>query len=153
MAEVVSSLSEPRKKQVRPVPSYRGLLTIGNRDSFDSAVGIEVERYPRTKKAAAPSATKYVKPTEGKGEEQPTQGGHVGLQRTYKTQGGEEVEKEELVKGYTYGSTIVPIPESELQMTKLDTDAELSIIGFVPNRGVCAYLLFDLMCSSSDAWH
>jgi len=137
MAEVVSSLSEPRKKQVRPVPSYRGLLTIGNRDTYDSAVGIEVERYPRTKKAPAPSATKYVKPSEGKGDEQPTQGGHVGLQRTYKTKDGEELEKEELLKGYTYGGTVVPISVSDFQTTKLDTAAQLSIIGFIPNRGVC----------------
>jgi ATP-dependent DNA helicase 2 subunit 2 len=138
MAEVISSIAYPRVKKVRPVPSYRGVLTIGH---GEDAVGIDVERYPRTKKCSAPSASKYVDSKDVNGAANADiQGGHVALQRTYKINKGEkeemEVERRELDKAYHYGSTIVPISDSDQDVIKLETEAELSIIGFVEEAGV-----------------
>ena len=138
MAEVIDSLQAPPVKSVRPVPSYRGLLTIGDRDRYDDAIAIDVERYPRTKRAVAQSASKYVAPQQASGNKE-IQGGNVTLQRTYKIKKeGEEVEvdKQELEKAYLYGRTIVNISDADQNVTKLETESQLSIVGFVEKRGV-----------------
>lgn len=139
MAEVIASLEAPRIKKVRPVHSYKGYLTIGDNNKYDNAIAIDVERYPRTKRATAQSASKYVAPQESAGEKEAIQGGSVTLQRTYKIkrEGEEvEVEKEELEKAYLYGRTIVNISDADQDVTKLETTAELSIVGFVDKAGV-----------------
>ena len=145
MAEVVSSLEVPAVKKVRPVPSYRGLLTLGNRDKYDDAIAIDVERYPRTKRAVAQSASKYVSPQETSGNQaNAIQGGSVTLQRTYKIKkDGEdvEVEKEELEKAYLYGRTIVNISDADQNVTRLETESQLSIVGFVEQKGVLKSIL------------
>jgi len=142
MAEVIDSLQAPPVKSVRPVPSYRGLLTIGDRDRYDDAIAIDVERYPRTKRAVAQSASKYVAPQQASGDkDKEIQGGNVTLQRTYKIKReGEEVEvdKQELEKAYLYGRTIVNISDADQNVTKLETESQLSIVGFVEKKGVRA---------------
>jgi ATP-dependent DNA helicase 2 subunit 2 len=140
MAEVVSSLEEPAVKKVRPVPSYRGLLTLGDRDKYDNAIAIDVERYPRTKRAVAQSSSKYVAPQETSGnQDKAIQGGSVTLQRTYKIKkDGEDVEvdKEELEKAYLYGRTIVNISDADQNVIRLETESQLSIVRFVEQQGV-----------------
>ena len=161
MAEVIASIDYPRVKKVRPVPSYRGVLTIGDPDKFDDALAIDVERYPRTKRATPASAAKYVPPKDmekeiaGEGD-MTIQGGSVALQRTYKIKrdGNEvEVEKEDLDKAYLYGRTIVNISDADLTVTKLQTDTELGIIGFVEKTGVSHPFLMVVDGSSSGIWH
>jgi len=145
MAEVICSISHPRVRPVRPVPSYRGVLTIGSPDLFpDDAICIDVERYPRTKRATPLSASKYVPPASQTGQTQPPadaiQGGSVALQRTYKIKKGEEeveVSKEDLDKAYLYGSTIVNLSDADAMVLKLETTADLGILGFVEESGVC----------------
>lgn len=144
MAEVISSIAYPRVKTVRPVPSYKGYLTIGDPSKYDDAISIEVERYPRTKKAAAQSASKYVSPKEGEAQQGSFQGGSVSLRRTYKIKKGDaefEVEKEDLDKAYLYGRTIVNISDADQAIMQLDTHAELSIVGFIQKRGVIRLFL------------
>jgi ATP-dependent DNA helicase 2 subunit 2 len=139
MAEVVQSLAYPRIKKVRPVFSYRGTLTIGDSYNDPDAIAIDVERYPRTKKASAPSASRYVAPKDANNAEGNIHGGSVALQRTYKIKNGdkeEEVEKEQLDKAYKYGASIVPISDSDQNVIKLETTAELTVIGFVEKKGV-----------------
>ena len=147
MAEVIASIAYPRVKKVRPVPSYRGLLTIGDPDKYDDAIAIDVERYPRTKKASALSASKYVPPQESQhsttATESAIKGGNVALQRLYKIKRGEEeveVEKEELDKAYLYGRTIVNVSDADQTVTKLETTAELGILGFVEKPGVTNFI-------------
>jgi ATP-dependent DNA helicase 2 subunit 2 len=139
MAEVISSLEHPQVRKVRPVPSYRGKLTIGSQDKYDDVIAIDVERYPRTKKASPLSASKYIPSSPAGNGEPPSQGGRVALQRTYKVKrNGEdvEVEKEELQKGYLYGRTIVNLSEADQSILNLETNAELTIVGFVDRAGV-----------------
>jgi ATP-dependent DNA helicase 2 subunit 2 len=142
MADVVKSLDYPRVKKVRPVFSYRGILTIGESYNDPNAIAIDVERYPRTKKVSAPSASKYVAPKDANGVDGNIQGGSVALQRTYKIKNGdkeEEVEKEQLDKAYKYGASIVPISDSDQNVIRLETTAELTVIGFVVKKGVCSF--------------
>lgn len=54
--------------------------------------------------------------------------------------GKREIEFEELAKGYTYGSTAVHIAESEWNITKLETEKDFSIIGFIGNDKVEPFL-------------
>lgn len=54
--------------------------------------------------------------------------------------GKRDVEFEKLAKGYTYGSTAVPIAESEWAITKLDTTKQFSIIGFIANEKIEPFL-------------
>lgn len=54
--------------------------------------------------------------------------------------GKKDVEYEELSKGYEYGSTAVPIAESEWSITKLDTKKEFTIIGFVAKEKMEPFL-------------
>jgi len=140
MAQVIESLAHPRVKEVRPIPSYRGSLTIGG-NGYEDAITIDVERYPRTKKATPVNATKYIPPKDGRSIQTAgsASGTGVALQRTYKIKKGDEeveVEKEELSKAFLYGKTIVAFSEGELAFTKLETQAELTIIGFVDKARV-----------------
>src|SRR5271156_1818457 len=146
MAEVISSILIPRVKPVKPVPSYRGTLTIGSPILYpEDAISIDVERYPRTKRCTAQSASKYVPPTsEGTQTQQPRadgiHGGSVALQRTYKIKRGEEeveVAKEDLEKGYKYGAAVVRMSDAEAEILRLETTAEFAILGFVEKAGVC----------------
>jgi ATP-dependent DNA helicase 2 subunit 2 len=45
--------------------------------------------------------------------------------------GKRDVERDELAKGYEYGRTAVHISESDENITKLETNAALEIIGFI----------------------
>ena len=148
MAEVIAwKSSHPLVKPVRPVPSYRGVLTIGSPDLFPGdAICIDVERYPRTKRATPLSASKYVPPPAQATQTQPSadaiQGGSVALQRTYKIKKGEEeveVSKEELDKAYLYGQTIVYMSDADAAVLMLQTTADLGILGFVEQAGVCVW--------------
>ena len=62
---------------------------------------------------------------------------------TEKTDGKREIDREELAKGYEYGRTAVHISESDENITKLETEAELTIIGFVPQEHYERYMSLD----------
>lgn len=127
---------------------------------------IDVERYPRTKVATAPSASQFVVRTEPKPGESSVQSSatieadgaaedgmgtipgvssltSVKNNRAYQVDddsvvgGKRDLDREELAKGYEYGRTVVPISESDENITKLDTHAGLELIGFVPKEKVC----------------
>jgi ATP-dependent DNA helicase 2 subunit 2 len=153
MALAIKEMQIPRTKQVRVVHSFKGALTIGDpTEYYESAITIQVERYPRTKKASAMSATKYNAPKEEEDSKQMTQGGAVNLQRTYKIQRNDEVvevEREEVDKAYTYGKTIVPLFERNVDALKPGTYMGLDVLGFVERKGVRS-LEMDLMISLSD---
>ena len=161
MAQAISEMSEPRIKAVRPVPLFKGLLMLGDPETYDSAMTIDVERYPRTSQAPAPSASLFTvrsnlahdgpsqqsSATLTKEGDAPEDGAQSGLtsvknSRTYQVEdksipGGKiELEREDLAKGYLYGRTAVAISESEENITKLETSAGMQLIGFIPCKQV-----------------
>lgn len=162
MEQAIAELGIPRVKSTRPVHSYKGSLTLGDPEEYDSAMCVDVERYPRTSVAKPPTASQYVvrqdmAPGESSmqssatlqngGEDVNMAGTHNGLAavknaRTYQVAdegapgGKRDVELEELAKGYEYGRTAVHISESEFNVTQLETKPGLEIIGFVPQDKV-----------------
>ena len=161
MRQAIEELGTPRLKTTRPVPSYKGQLTLGDPEHFDSALCIDVERYPRVMIRRPLAASQYVQRTDLSNGHVRTQssetimpdadGGNSGLAqadgnnltsvrnaRTYQVLdeeapgGKRDVDRENLAKGYEYGRTAVHISESDLNVTKLETQPGLEIIGFIP---------------------
>ncbi|KAL9094453.1 MAG: hypothetical protein Q9165_003303 [Trypethelium subeluteriae] len=158
LAQATEELGMPRVKSTRPVPTYKGSLTLGDTENYDTALSINVERYPRTSVAAPPSASSFAVKSDSaaaessaqssatvvNGDNAPSEGSlaAINMARTYQVQdesapgGKRDVDREELAKGYTYGRKAVPISESEENVTKFETSAGLEIIGFVPAESV-----------------
>jgi ATP-dependent DNA helicase 2 subunit 2 len=139
----------PRIKQTRPYRTYQGQLTLGDPEQYQTAMCIDVERYFRTHKATAPTASSFVVsidpdgPNGGAGVEDPGNGlAAVKTDRTYKVMddsapgGKREVDRDELARGYEYGRTAVHIAESDENVTKLETVHSFSIVGFIPQDKV-----------------
>lgn len=136
-------------KVTKPVHSYKGLLTLGNPMDYDTAMTIDVERYPRVMVQRPPSASQFViksdmAPTQSiSTEDRAAQDlAAVTNSRTYQVidkeapGGKRDVEQEELAKGYNYGSTAVPIAESDRNVTTFETMPCLDIIGFIQQNQV-----------------
>lgn len=161
MAQAISELGIPRTKTVRPVTTYKGILTLGDPDTYDSAMCINVERYPRIMQASPPSASQFVVKSDMAPSESNTQvsatlqngdnncattyGGDlapVKNTRTYQVddpeapEGKREIDPEELEKGFEYGRTAVALSQSDMNVVRLETTACLDIVGFVPRDKV-----------------
>ena len=50
--------------------------------------------------------------------------------------GKRDVQREDLAKGYEYGRTAVHISQSDENITKLETEAALELLGFIPSAKV-----------------
>jgi ATP-dependent DNA helicase 2 subunit 2 len=156
VAAAVSELGLPEVKTTRPVNLYRdGILTLGDPGRYDTAMVINVERYPRVRVAPAPTASSFVvrsdmaagasstqtSATIQNGEEDHARNedglAAVKNARTYQVEdpsapgGKKDVDREELAKGYEYGRTAVHISESDSNVVKMDTTLCMDIIGFV----------------------
>lgn len=164
MAQAVEELSIPRIKPVRPFKTYDGVLTLGNPEENPNAMSIAVERYFKTKLAHPPSASTVVVKSEHNGGPSRSQapaademegveatGDFSGVKqvRTYRVNdpdapgGKKDVEFESLSKGYMYGRTVVPISESDQNITKLETKKSFEIIGFIPWTSVSVLFALD----------
>ncbi|KIX95137.1 uncharacterized protein Z520_09053 [Fonsecaea multimorphosa CBS 102226] len=149
MQEAIDELSRPQIKPVRPTPTYKGQLKLGDPTQYDTALSIAVERYFKTSIRRPPTASAYVvKPS---GAEQDDAENFTNVHNLYKYkvkdeeyEGGAKVlDREELARGYEYGRTAVPISESEQNITKLETEMAYDILGFIPADNVERYMLMD----------
>ena len=153
MKAALDELHIPRVKPVKLVKNFDGPLTLGDPTQFPSALSINIERWPVTKVSRPAAATSVVVSNapdatqsthtmveEGEGEGAGSgdqQLSSVKQHRTYKINdpsapgGKRDVEFEDLGKGFSYGSTAVPIAESEWDITNLGTQRGFSIMGFV----------------------
>lgn len=162
LEQAVNELEIPRIKKTRPVPSYRGIMALGDPEQYETAMCIDVERYPRTMQARPQTASSFVVKSDlapsnsnGEGSASAVDVSHgpngadgasdltgVRNARTYQVKdeeapgGKRDVDREELAKGYEYGRTAVHISESDQNVTKLETRAGLDIVGFVPRSNV-----------------
>ena len=147
-AEVAASLLIPRIRPVRPVTTFKGILSIGNIAKYPHAVQINVERYPKSKQAKVPTATKFSVPAETRNiivqasqSRQQTAAGNVNESkathqvipsRVYKLQDGEELPDRALLeKGYAYGKTVVPISKADEDFLQFESHVGLEILGFL----------------------
>lgn len=161
LAQAVDELGVPRVKSTRPVPSYKGYLMLGNPEEYETALAINIERYPKVMQAKAPTGSKFVMRGDMTAPQATTQAssttmanGDDGLAavkyaRTYQVEdenapgGKKDVEYDELSKGYEYGRTAVHIAESDRIVTTYETSASLDIIGFVDRTQYERYLEMD----------
>ena len=170
MQQAIEELGTPRLKSTRPVPSYKGQLTLGDPEHFDSALCIDVERYPRVMVRRPLAASQYVQRSDLSNGQVSTQSSATMMpdadgadpssvhpdgnslttvrnSRTYQVLdeeapgGKRDVSRDDLAKGYEYGRTAVHISESDLNVTKLETQPGLEIIGFIPWSTVSAQSL------------
>lgn len=156
MQQAIEELGTPRLKVTRPVPSYKGQLTLGDPEHYDSGLCIDVERYPKVMIRRPLSASQYVQRADLSNDHasaessatlltdvsapgvDPNSLTSVRNARTYQVidedapGGKRDVSRDDLAKGYEYGRTAVHISESDLNVTKLETQAGLEVIGFVP---------------------
>lgn len=162
LQQAVEELGIPRLKATRPVSTYKNSLTLGSAGSNpQNLCRIEVDRYPRTMIRRPAAASKFVQRAEVSKEDQSDQssatiipdGGGVDSHamnilendlasvrntRTYQAidenapGGKRDVDRDDLARGYEYGRTAVHISESDENVTKLETQAALEIIGFIP---------------------
>ena len=161
LAQAFDELGVPRVKGTRPVHSYKGFLTLGNPEVYETALSINIERYPKVMQAKPPSASKFVIRGDMSAS-QPTQASSATLTdgegtaadgltavknaRTYQVEdenapgGKRDVESDELAKGYEYGRTAVHISESDRNVTTYETFPSLDIIGFVDKNQYERYL-------------
>jgi ATP-dependent DNA helicase 2 subunit 2 len=160
LIEAVDQLGIPRVKTTKPVPTFKGTLTLGNPNDFDTAISIDVERYPKTMKASVPSSSAFVVRSD-MAATQATQStttldGEDGVKgddltavknaRTYQIDdenapgGKRDVDRDELSKGYAYGRTAVHINESDQNVTTYENTPGLDIIGFVEKPNYQRYM-------------
>lgn len=158
LAQAVEELGVPRLKSTRPVHSFKGYLTLGNPEQYESAMAIDVERYPKTFVARPPSASKFVirsdmAPGEATQSTATLLNGDPGdglaavkNAMTYQIEdpeapgGKRDIERDELAKGYEYGRTAVYIEEADRNVTTYETTQGLDVIGFVAKDQYERYL-------------
>lgn len=147
MQEAIDELSRPRIKPVRPTPTYKGQLKLGDPETYDTALCIDVERYMKTQIRRPPTASAYVVREQTDEDDQALQSVHNMYKYTVKDEENDgapkEITREELAKGYEYGRTAVAISESEQNITKLETYSAYDILGFIPVENVERYMLLD----------
>ena len=158
LKQAIDELGIPRLKSTRPIASYKGMLNLGDAESYETAMSINVERYPYTMVQRAPGASNFVVRSDMAPEpaaagpstapQADTNGDADGNlstihnARTYQVKdedapgGKRDLAREDLAKGYEYGRTAVHIAESDENVTKLETKTSLSIVGFIPAENV-----------------
>lgn len=164
MAEAIEDLATPKIKRVGLVKKYDGPLTLGDPKTFESAINIQVERWPVTKVKAPDAASTVVLKSDPTGTQSTmtldyddgaldeSAFNSVKQHRSYKINdptapgGKRDVEFEELAKGYSYGSTAVQVAEAEWNITKLENMKDFSIIGFISNEKFEPFLGLGEVC-------
>ena len=158
LKQAIDELGIPRLKSTRPIASYKGMLTLGDPEAYETAMSINVERYPYTMIQRAPGASNFVvrsdmapEPAVAGPSTAPSAATHgdadgnlstIHNARTYQVKdeeapgGKRDLAREDLAKGYEYGRTAVHIAESDENVTKLETKTSLSIVGFIPAENV-----------------
>ena len=150
MAEAIEGLQRPYLKSTKPVPSYKGQLRLGNPEDYDTAITIDIERYPKVMIRKPPSASSYVHRDDNASQTQQStdEGDLASVRNDYsysvldeEMEGGSKfVSREDLAKGYEYGRTAVHISQNDENVTKLETFQSYEILGFIPQENVERYV-------------
>ncbi|KAL8772949.1 MAG: hypothetical protein Q9209_001969 [Squamulea sp. 1 TL-2023] len=170
LQQAVEELGMPRLKATRPVHSYKGELRLGDPEEYHSAMCIDVERYPRTMVRRPMTASQYVQRQDPADRSAQSTGtfvadGDIAMpdaddndlagvknSRTYRVLdeeapgGKRDVDRDELAKGYEYGRTAVHINETDENVTKLETQHGLEIIGFIPWANYDRFMSMTVSC-------
>jgi ATP-dependent DNA helicase 2 subunit 2 len=153
LGQAIDEIAIPRVKSTKPIASFKGLLSLGNSSDYETAMTIDVERYPKIMLAKPPTASSFVlreglsvndvsqsaatAAEDGSGNQDGGDLTAVRNARTYQVVDDEapgckrDVPLEELAKGYEYGRTAVHISDNDRNVTTYETQQGLDLIGFV----------------------
>ncbi|KAI8144114.1 SPOC like C-terminal domain-containing protein [Fennellomyces sp. T-0311] len=146
LSEAIAESMQFHKKEIRPTPTFRGYLTIGNMTMFpDTSLSISIMMYARTMEAKMPSAKKWsslssvtdVQNANGQESHQVVQESKYRMKPSTARNEAEEsadanepeVEKAMLEKAYKFGKTLVTITDQDEEFLKLKTDASMVLLG------------------------
>lgn len=140
-ALAIKGLSEPDVKVTRPYASYEGRLSLGDYNIHpETALYIDVKRYFKTKLAKPVGASSFVASAGEIGDTEMADAPAISAVKNSpnywvmdpNAPGGRlDLTREELGRGYHYGQTVVPINDSEQNVTKLETTQSFDILGFI----------------------
>ena len=158
LAQAIEELGQPRVKSTRPIASFKGTLTIGSpSNQYGNSLVIAVERYPKVMVRKPPSAStvRALQQTQSSATlqgddamdmDQANGATAILSERNYyvddETQPGgrRDVDYEDLIRGYEYGRSVVPLSESEQNITRLETEPCLDVLGFVSSKDVRLFI-------------
>lgn len=173
LAEAIDQLaSRPQLRTIRPVGSSQCQLVLGDPSSPENNnLSIGVERYPRVMPERVPTAGSYVLSGNAMTDvdqkladlqlkditnlviNDPSKLAAVKQARTYAVDDSTAEPKSstvvpfaDLARGFEYGSTIVHISESDMNVVLLPTTPAIDIVGFVRVANVSIWFC------SSNAW-
>ncbi|KAJ9658971.1 ATP-dependent DNA helicase yku80 [Neophaeococcomyces mojaviensis] len=150
MQEAIEGIARPHIKTTRSVPTYKGQLRLGDPSTYDTAITIDIERYFKVSVAKPKTASSFI--VKDGAPSQAADGDNLAVVRnaySYSVKdesapaGKRDVPREELAKGYSYGRTAVHIAESEQNITRLETEQNYEIIGFIPQENIERYMFLD----------
>ncbi|CAG8590941.1 24651_t:CDS:10 [Dentiscutata erythropus] len=141
MEETLKQLSKPHIRTVRPVPIFKGALTLNNaKMSSQISLSINVEMYSRTTKVRPPTLTKYSALAEASTTIH-KKTSEVNMSRTYTISVVDndkneavEVPREELNKAYSLGKTLIPVNEADEEAFTMITIKSMEIVGFIKSN-------------------
>ncbi|OLL26973.1 ATP-dependent DNA helicase II subunit 2 [Neolecta irregularis DAH-3] len=147
--ELVDGLEDPDVEVTRSTSTYSGNLTIGNPDDPES-LSIAINRYLATRVQAAPTTQSYSAElraplTDSVDEDLKTH--KVEQHRIYRipaagpNEPDEEIDKDDVHKGFKYGKSIVPISQEEESLLQYPCKKGYEIIGFVSEDQVLVAIL------------
>jgi len=130
----IEMLSYFRSRSINQTTLFRGPLQIGNDCT------INVWSYAKTKQENMPSLKKHSQLSE---EAEEGGSGAVKMSRTYwnkKSDSDFEVGSEDRIRGYKYGTSLVPWPEtSDPDLLKFKTTKSIKVLGFCKKTKVPRY--------------
>ena len=146
--EAIDGLSRPQVKVTRSVNTFKGQLRLGDPQSYDTALTIDIERYLKTSVRRAPTASAYaVRVQSSSAASNELSAVHSEFSYIVKdeseTSGVKHLKREDLAKGFEYGRTAVHISETDENITKLETETSYDILGFIPAENVERYMIID----------
>lgn len=131
----------------RPSPNE---LKLGDANRFPSGLTVQVDRYLKTTPSQPPRTKTFVIASDAKDAEsshmEERRNGPgltpVNRLRSYQVEdddapgGKRDVKEDELAKGFEYGKTAVHISKADENITKLEVEVSLDILGFIASEKV-----------------
>ncbi|KAF0411993.1 SPOC domain-like protein [Gigaspora margarita] len=141
MEETLKQLSKPHIRTVRPIPLFKGALTLNDtKMSSQTSLSINVEMYSRTTKVRPLKSTKYSALAEATTTIH-NKTSEVNMSRTYTISVVDndkneavEVPREELNKAYSLGKTLIPVNEADEEVFTMVTTKSMEVVGFVKSN-------------------
>ncbi|KAI8386928.1 SPOC like C-terminal domain-containing protein [Blakeslea trispora] len=139
LQEAYEMTQEDYAKEVRPTPTYRGFLRLGNAHHSDSSLSLSINMYLRTKELKPASSSRAsALSADSKGEVEKESAYTIDMPNEEDEDmesiiaKQKEISKDELEKAFKLGKTVVKIAEEELEFHKYRSNKDMSILGFIP---------------------